>query len=85
MTGLFADLTHAVPRYEKIPGLGKLDKMSVSEQYVSRAKVRRSFVWDKCPPRQGLINVSLGPIFLPAARAEPCRSAFVNTPRVAAV
>jgi len=26
-------------RYEKIPGLGKLDKISVSEQYVSRAKV----------------------------------------------
>lgn len=30
------------PRYEKIPGLGKLDKMSVSEQYVSRAKVCHS-------------------------------------------
>lgn len=31
-----------VPRYEKIPGLGKLDKMSVSAQYVSRAKVDHS-------------------------------------------
>ena len=42
MARLLARLTHAVPRYEKIPGLGKLDKMSVSEQYVSRAKVCRS-------------------------------------------
>jgi hypothetical protein len=27
-----------VLRYEKIPGLGKLDRMSVSAEYVSRAK-----------------------------------------------
>lgn len=37
-----SDWSHAGPRYEKIPGLGKLDKMSVSAQYVARAKVGHS-------------------------------------------
>lgn len=47
----WSSLIHVGPRYEKIPVLGKLDKMSVSAQYVSRAKVGRSLGSSFCATR----------------------------------